>query len=182
MRSKINALWLDFCGALLYWLQRWPCGYTVRHPAIVGALRGLDKPDVIIGGEANPYLKRWYVIPRNPIFNIYLHQILRSDDERALHDHPWANVSLILRGRYFEVFEQGIPGHTPDKARERRAGDFVFRLPSRAHRLVVSSPCWSLFITGPRVRRWGFWCPQGWVYWRDFTKPGKPGEIGRGCG
>src|SRR5690606_32105599 len=31
-------------------------------------------PDVIIGGAHDPYLKRWWVIPRNRFFNIYLHQ------------------------------------------------------------------------------------------------------------
>jgi len=182
MRSKMYDLWLDFCAVLLVWLQKWPCGRAIRHEAILGTLRCIRRPDQIIGPEGDPYLKRWYVIPRNPIFNIYLHQIVRPDDDRALHDHPWANVSLILRGSYFEVFEQGVPGRTPDKARERRAGSLTFRWPTSAHRLVVRSPCWSLFITGPRVRQWGFHCPTGWVHWKDFTKPGKPGEIGRGCG
>jgi hypothetical protein len=182
MRSKMHDLWLDFCATLLVWLQKWPCGYAVRHPAILGAVRCISKPDQIIGPEGDPYLKRWFVIPRNPIFNIYLHQIVRSDDDRALHDHPWANVSLVLRGRYFEVFEQGVPGQLPDRARERRTGSLTFRWPTSAHRLVVSSPCWSLFITGPRIRAWGFLCSHGWVHWKDFTKPGKPGEIGRGCG
>ena len=46
-------------------------------------------PDFIVGGKDNPYLLRWFVIPRNPVFNIYLHRFLRSDDDRALHDHPW---------------------------------------------------------------------------------------------
>ena len=41
-------------------------------------------PNFVIGDPADPYLRRWYVIPRNPLFNIYLHQILRSDDDRAL--------------------------------------------------------------------------------------------------
>jgi hypothetical protein len=59
-------------------------------------------PDVIIGGHDNPYLLRWFIIPRNPIFNIYLHQFLRSDDDRALHDHPWPWCSILLRGSYAE--------------------------------------------------------------------------------
>lgn len=40
-------------------------------------------PDFIIGG-ADPYMLRWWVIPRNKVFNIYLHRFLRSDDDRAL--------------------------------------------------------------------------------------------------
>lgn len=68
--------------------------------------------DFIIGGAENPYIYRWWVIPRNTIFNIYLHKIVRDDDDRALHDHPWVNCSIILKGRYVEVTPRGRP-HTP---------------------------------------------------------------------
>lgn len=59
-------------------------------------------PDFVIGGAERPYLLRWWLIPRNPVFNVYLHQFMRSDDDRALHDHPWANCSVLLRGAYTE--------------------------------------------------------------------------------
>lgn len=59
-------------------------------------------PDFVIGGAERPYLLRWFVIPRNKVFNVYLHQFLRSDDDRALHDHPWVNLSILLRGGYIE--------------------------------------------------------------------------------
>lgn len=136
-------------------------------------------PDFIIGGVDNPYMLRWWVIPRNRWFNIYLHHILRDDDDRALHDHPWVNVSIVLKGGYFEVMGPGI-------TKWRGRGSIVFRRPTAAHRLVVKhvdgkGDCWSLFITGPRVREWGFLCPQGWRDWRVFTAPADRGQIGRGC-
>ena len=28
---------------------------------------------------------------------------------------------------------------------------------------------WSLFITGPVIREWGFHCPNGWRHWKQFT-------------
>lgn len=28
--------------------------------------------------------------------------------------------------------------------------------------------CWTLVFTGPNRRKWGFWCPRGWVEWREF--------------
>lgn len=46
----------------------------------------------------------------------------------------------------------------------------------------VSWRAWSLFITGPNVRTWGFACPKGWVSWQQFVEPERPGEVGRGCG
>jgi hypothetical protein len=139
------------------------------------------KYDLAIGGEDNPYLLRWYVIPRNRWFNIYLHNIVRSDEDRALHDHPWWNCSILLRGGYVEV----VPtrGATLD-VKCRRAGSVVFRRACAAHRLVVFADpnVWSLFVTGPKLRNWGFWCPQGWVPWQVFTAGEKGELIGRGCG
>lgn len=141
------------------------------------------EPDMIIGGAQDPYLLRWWMIPRNPMFNAYLHLFLRSDDDRALHDHPWANCSILLRGSYVEHQIRAGGIHT----RQRRvAGDWTVRPSGRiAHRIELDAgPCWTLFLTGPLYRRWGFHCPdKGWVYWRDFTaaRDGKPGEIGAGC-
>lgn len=138
-------------------------------------------PDFVIGEASNPYLLRWYVIPRNRFFNIYLHDILRDDDDRALHDHPWINLSIVLSGGYHEhtIDAGGIHRRT-----YRGRGALKLRLPSAAHRLQVGIfGATTLFITGPRVREWGFHCPErGWVHWRDFTG-GERGElIGAGCG
>lgn len=58
--------------------------------------------DFVIGKEDDPYLMRWWVLPRNKFFNVYLHLFMRSDDDRALHDHPWWNASFVLDGGYFE--------------------------------------------------------------------------------
>lgn len=133
-------------------------------------------PDFVIGGAERPYLRRWWLIPRNRIFNVYLHEFLRSDDDRALHDHPWCNVSILLRGRYLEHLQDGT-------ARVRTAGQVVVRwCGSIAHRVeLIDGPVWTLFITGPRYRQWGFWCPQGWVHWERFTAAHDPGAVGPGC-
>lgn len=131
------------------------------------------EPDFIIGDN---YLRRWWVIPRNDQFNVYLHEILRSDDDRALHDHPWENASWVIDGSYIEHLPDGI-------AIERRAGDLVGRDAEALHRLEIAEGgrALSLFITGPKVREWGFACPQGWRHWRDFVGEDTT-QVGRGCG
>lgn len=138
-------------------------------------------PDFVIGGADEPYLYRWWVIPRNRVFNIYLHKFMRSDDDRALHDHPWANVSVLLKGRYVEhtIAAGGI-----HQRRELEEGDVRVRLTGKiAHRVeLTDGDCWSLFITGPVYREWGFHCPlRGRVHWKDFTNERDHGAIGRGC-
>lgn len=81
------------------------------------------RPDQIIGEPDKPYLLRWW-ISRHPQPDViaaatglrrkylewraknggglYLHLFLQSDEDRALHDHPWPWVSLILDGKYRE--------------------------------------------------------------------------------
>lgn len=139
----------------------------------------MRKPDFIIGPHDNPYLLRWWIIPRNKFFNIYLHHIRADDDDRALHDHPWWNVSILLRGSYTEIRKEGTKTH--------RAPCLVMRKPTTAHRLVLPVEnggiryVWSLFITGPVVRDWGFHCPKGWRLWKDFVNERDTGQVGRGC-
>lgn len=76
-------------------------------------------PDMVIGEAIDPYLLRWWIIPRNRFFNIYLHKFMRSDDDRALHDHPWAwNLSLIIKGSYIE--------HMPNN--RKTYGQYVYKI------------------------------------------------------
>lgn len=162
-------------------------------------------PDFVIGGSARPYLLRWYITPWRGWWrdvpedqrtrwqrfvlwctrwlpNVYLHQFRRSDDDRALHDHPWAfNVSVLLAGQYTE--------HTIDRGGIHRrtileAGRIRFRWGRAPHRIELHDGwCWTLFVAGPVVRQWGFHCPeQGWKHWREFTAPDDAGAVGRGCG
>ena len=146
---------------------------------LLSALTARD-PDFVIGGSEQPYLLRWWLIPRNRVFNAYLHEFRRSDDDRALHDHPWWNCSILLKGSYYEH----LPG---GRVELRCAGDIVFRKAQAAHRIeLIEGPngtvrCWTLFLTGPTIRQWGFLCPQGWRHWKEFVSPKDKGAVGRGC-
>jgi hypothetical protein len=147
----------------------------------------LTRPaDFVIGGKDNPYMLRWWVIPRNKYFNIYLHHILRSDDDRALHDHSYWNLSFLLQGSYKEI----LPVVPNDPwwgtwSKIRATGDLVFRTAEASHRLELmnegQASCWSLFVTGPRTREWGFACEKGWRPWKEFVDPTDPGKPGPGC-
>lgn len=147
-------------------------------------------PDFIVGDEHDPYLHRWWLIPRNKVFNLYLHEFLRDDDDRALHDHPWVWCSFLLRGAYVE---HTIAAGGVHVRRRFEAGSLRVHGPRFAHRIELESiqhkssggmfkgPAWTLFITGPRLREWGFHCPTGWRHWRIFTHPANTGRVGAGC-
>ena len=147
----MNAIW------------KWFKGWTHRGPHFV------------IGDPQQPYMKRWYILPRNPILNVYLHQFLHDDDDRALHDHPWPSVSICVKGRLRDI--------TESRRREIGFGGVAIRRSTHAHRIELLTPtAWTLFLTGPTLREWGFHCPQGWVHWRDFVDHTNTGNIGKGCG
>lgn len=133
------------------------------------------EPDLLIGPPGDPYMRRWWVVPRNEQQNCYLHEILHSDDDRALHDHPFENTSVVIAGSYME--------HTPEGSFLRVAGDVVSRPPEALHRLeLIGDRAVTLFFTGPVVRQWGFECPQGWIPAYEFIDFANPGAPGRGCG
>ena len=98
-----------------------------------------------------------------PFANVYLHETLRSDSEDELHDHPWDNISVILEGSYLEVMPHG-------EEVLRKTGDVIQRKATDAHRLIIpeGGHAVSLFITGPKVRDWGFFTANGWQYWEDY--------------
>lgn len=136
--------------------------------------------DVVIGGRDNPYLLRWWLVPRNRLVNVYLHLFLRSDDDRALHDHPWASVSVLLDGAYTE---HTIAAGGVHCRRVYDVGAVRCRRATFAHRIELHrGECWTLFVTGPKVRDWFFHCPeQGRVPWRRFVSPVDEGGVGAGC-
>ena len=122
--------------------------------------RILNRPDLIVGPEKDPYMIRWFVIPRNRFCNVYLHNFLKDDDDRALHDHPWSFVSIILKGGYIERTEAGL--------NPRFAGSIAFRRAKHRHQVELfddhqtqsKKPCWTVIITGPKRRTWGFLVPR----------------------
>ena len=135
----------------------------------------VGQPHEVIGDLNAPYLRRWHLIPPNRHLNIYLHHFCRSDEPGALHDHPWDFVSLLISGRYLEVTDTEATVRTPGNLALRRA-EHRHRIRLFTNGCGIPRPCWSLVITGPRRRQWGFWCPTGaggrrFVPWQIYGAP-----------
>lgn len=140
---------------------------TLRSMAdaiIEPAMAGSWVPDQNID---DGYLLRWWIMRggKNGLPNIYLHRFGRSD-EGPPHDHPWDNVTIPLIGSYAERIYDPATGL--EEVREVSGGDDpVARSAYTAHRIeVVEWPVWTLFVTGPNVRKWGFYTRDGWRYWK----------------
>ena len=139
------------------------------------------KPSFIIGGPDNPYLLRWHLLKSQRFLSVYVHKMLRDDDDRALHDHRSWTVSVILRGGYWEIVpdESGVPiGLARQRRIWRGPGSVIVRRATQAHRLELphaGARSWSLFITGPTQRVWGF------RPWYEFVSKDDRGAAGPGC-
>jgi hypothetical protein len=126
---------------------------------------------------------------------VRLHEIMASDDSRAFHDHPWPFVSIGLWGTYIELtpnpryveheradlggqllwccapHDQVTLDEHPMVLRRRFRAPFVNRKAATdLHVLEVERPVWSLFLTRPKQRSWGFAGPFGWLPWRTFDQ------------
>lgn len=132
------------------------------------------EPDFAVGPRGDPYMLRWFVTPRGDGGGIYLHHFLHDDEDRAFHDHPWDSVSLMLSG----VIEELRPDAEPVIY---RAGHVIIRKAPYPHRLKVIERGFTLFVMGPRIREWGFLCPDGWRHWTRFVNQSAPGEMSAGC-
>lgn len=113
-------------------------------------------------GASGASRKRW----RFPI-SIRIHHIVRPDEDRDLHDHPWNARTFILRGHYVEqrlwseriaVNLVRLPGNTA----RLRFGEF--------HRItrVSDGGVWTMFVTGKYRGTWGFLVDGVKVQWRKY--------------
>ncbi len=131
------------------------------------------KPDEVItrsmgkavdeAADVDGYMQRWFLIRKmthSDLENAYLHHFLRSDPE-DMHCHPWDNTTVVINGGYIE--------RTPEGIFHRKAGDIVHRKAADIHAIVeIDRGTTSLFLTGKKVREWGFYSEHGFVPWRYY--------------
>jgi hypothetical protein len=151
---------------------------------ILGALKALFRAiymysEIRIAGTL--YMRRWRFMPDwMPGFRV--HCIMQSDDDRALHDHPFHFLTFILKGGYYEYLADGSKTwHGP--------GSVLWRPAKTAHRIdlkqkavepsslgVVSTwppelaPAWTLVFRSRYFREWGFHTKAGWIHNSQFIQ------------
>lgn len=101
-----------------------------------------------------------YVVRRFTLFNVYLHNLKRSDAGEIYHDHPWGFISIIVWGSYTE--------ETPTRRRRYGLGRILIRPARWIHRIEVERPAWTLIIAQRSSREWGFHTPAGFKPWREY--------------
>lgn len=125
---------------------------------------GWEKSTVRLQGA--PYLTRWFL--RICGWTIRLHRFHRGDDDRAPHDHPWDFWTFPLCCGYYELIG--------DEAKPRwvRGWRLHFRMAEFKHRVLDRPPFYTIVVTKPQRREWGFW-PN--VSFDEALADLKPGAI-----
>lgn len=115
-----------------------------------------------LGNPKCPYCYR-YVLNLG-LFAIRVHKWVASDDLRALHDHPYCFITFILRGSYYDISKV--------KTEKLTAGCIRYRPATYQHavQLAGTMPCWSLVLSGPFIRQWGFWLNNKFIRREKYFK------------
>ncbi|MGH8908297.1 MAG: hypothetical protein ACRD0K_17760 [Egibacteraceae bacterium] len=120
------------------------------------------------------YINRWILVDLSWL-TVRLHEFTGPDPDLFLHDHPWFNVSLILKGGYVEALPASpIPAWqlTPDRGFveavnlfPRKPGSVIVRRVLSRHKVwsLLDGSCWTLYISFRRTNAWGFYKPGGKV-------------------
>ena len=121
------------------------------------------------------YMERWWLFNaydrvgyRPWLPSIRIHRILRADNERHQHDHPWHARTIILEGGYVEW-------RGPEMfSRER--GDTATLRPDEFHHISHVTPggVATLFITWGKSQTWGFNVDGVKVPHREYLKDANP--------
>jgi hypothetical protein len=125
--------------------------------------RLFERFDIGRGDSNGEYMTRWMILGKRQglsRYRVMLHRFRRSDLD-VFHDHPWRFISIILAGGYHERTPKGCVWYP--------AGSVLFRPATWRHRVEIEegATAWSLVITGPKQREWGFHCPTGWLHWKQ---------------
>lgn len=121
------------------------------------------------------YMGRWWLFNPYPaqsdgrkrkwgdwVPSVRIHHIMRADDDRHHHDHPWNARTIILRGGYVE--------HRGGENIYRMPGDTATLMFGEYHRIdhVLPMGAWTLFITWRYQGTWGFEVDGVKVPWRKY--------------
>ncbi len=120
---------------------------------------------------------RRYRLLQTPWFAIYVHQILRSDEDLDPHDHPWNFSSVILEGAYEES-----AWYPPDfdyvYHKTYYTGDVIEHKAVDAHRIrLLSREVWTLVFVSGRTRYWGYQTKVGWIGHEEYRQLKNEGKL-----
>lgn len=169
----------------------------VTRPAVVDWLirRAARTPYLhLTNPDGSVYMGRWWLFNPYPgkgderkmlpwLPSIRVHHIMRADQDRHLHDHPWNARTIVLRG-YYDEQRYGEPGVYADGSHDQlrpyydeaidvfqRERGYTGRvLFNQFHRIseVSDGGVWTLWFTWKYRGTWGFDVDGRKVPYREY--------------
>lgn len=117
--------------------------------------------------DGNVHFRRWRIV-ETPLFNLYIHQILRND-KTPPHNHPWWFLSFVLWGGYREYLETHRNGNSSYWYKDRRWLSLHYMAKTTYHKFKLFQPTWTIVLTGSRHSdEWGVWDGERHIHQRDY--------------
>jgi hypothetical protein len=129
-----------------------------------------------LGEPECPYARRW-VLNLGRFGSLRVHHWVASDDQRFPHDHAWWFLTVVLRGGYTDISDMTSDWVPPSTTSTFRIHDHVrapavrFRSAQHRHKVKVDHDgAWTVLLTGPPVRDWGFWVDGQFKRMRQYFR------------
>lgn len=130
----------------------------------------------IVSKYGQVHFRRFRLL-QTPWFAIYIHQILRSDEDLDPHDHPWDFTSVILEGAYHED-SWYPPDFDTMYSDDYYSGDVIEHKAVDAHKLrLISKEVWTLVFVSGRSRYWGYQTKSGWIGHKEYRQLKNEGKL-----
>jgi hypothetical protein len=125
----------------------------------------------IISKSGVKHFERWQII-QTRWFGIYFHCIYQADTDKHCHDHPWDYISIPLWGKFIELKKNNIEGKAYYSFPTICFGQIIKRKAEDFHKIhrLCSKKVYTLFLTGPRKRAWGYDVNGVWMPWEEYHK------------
>lgn len=133
---------------------------------------------LILEGRYIEHTSEWFPVIENKQMGAYVMAI--SDLFSPQDGRKYVDGSVTVNSNLREGMNRF------DYTQEFHAGDFRKLPATHMHMIELfgnnTEPCWTLFMTGSIVRRWGFDCKSGWRDFREYLQdnPSRPGTT-LGC-
>jgi hypothetical protein len=150
---------------------------SLLKACFLGLLRDLFLVKEIVSKEGKVHFRRYRLLA-TPWLNIYIHQILKSDEEAHFHDHPWNFYSFILKGGYKELSSYAVDGWKNVHTNYYLRHSLVHHKRNDAHKLTLMASCvWTLVLTYSKHKTWGYQTEAGWIDFKSYRGLKDEGKL-----
>ena len=136
----------------------------------------------IVSKEGVIHFRRYRLLS-TPWFNLYIHNILHSDEDVHPHDHPWHFISLILWGGYIERWMSAYENYRfwmgrPLRTDKHTMGSVIFHNAKDFHQITLLKPSvWTLVFTWGKRKSWGYQTRSGWIDHQTYRQLKNEGKL-----